>query len=107
MEEGEKQKWQELTMVYTHGNPKVRWNLNSLCEDTKTLPLLYHFAQASCKESLKTDNQCSACFVPSDVQFKTPILEVLYNTAHKDFTEKKIMVKGTIIEVDGEQFKFW
>ena len=42
-----------------------------------------------------------------EVEFQTPILDVLFNTAHKDFTERKIMVRGTIVEVDGQPFKTW
>ncbi|XP_028400159.1 40S ribosomal protein S8-like isoform X2 [Dendronephthya gigantea] len=42
-----------------------------------------------------------------DIEFETPILDVLYNTAHKHFNERKIMVQGTVIEVDGEPFKAW
>ena len=43
----------------------------------------------------------------SDIEFETPILDVLYNVAHKHFTERKIMVRGTVIEVDGEPFMTW
>ena len=42
-----------------------------------------------------------------DIEFQTPILDVLYNAAHKDFTARRIMVRGTVVEVDGEPFKNW
>ncbi|CAB4035586.1 40S ribosomal S8 [Paramuricea clavata] len=42
-----------------------------------------------------------------EIEFQTPILDVLYNMAHKDFTSRKIMVRGTVVEVDGEPFKTW
>ena len=46
-------------------------------------------------------------FFHLDIEFKTSILDVLHNAAHKDFTERKIMVRGSIVEVDGEPFKNW
>lgn len=45
------------------------------------------------------------CF--ADVEYVSPILRVVHSSANKNFPCQGIMVKGTIVEIDGSKFKEW
>ena len=46
-------------------------------------------------------------FIFVDVEFECRIISVVHNTAHKDFNQEGVMVKGTIVEVDPSPLKTW
>ncbi|RMX47148.1 hypothetical protein pdam_00016207 [Pocillopora damicornis] len=62
------------------------------------------FVQSKNKKSME-ERQSTSTY--QDVEFECRIISVVHNTAHKDFNQEGVMVKGTIVEVDPSPFKTW
>ena len=50
---------------------------------------------------------CMLFLINADIQLETPIVKVVHNVANKDFTRQRIMVKGTVVQIDADVFKSW
>ena len=44
-------------------------------------------------------------FVPKGLAFDVPITDVIHSDANKEHIEKKIMTKGSIVQIDATEFR--